>query len=113
MNSDRQDSSGGSASTATVGSSTGGSTSCPSRQSVSAFQIVMAFDNAPQAGTAMVAPAPTTTPDSSSTSTADSQVADGQQQLQQQNDSVKKQTAQARDAAGSAGSFVSGTGTTP
>jgi Tfp pilus assembly protein PilN len=119
MNSDRQDSSGVPASTATGGSSTGASTSCPPRQSVSAFQIVMAFDNAPQAGTATAAPTPSTTPDSSTTSTtsttstSDSQVADGQQQLQQQSDSIKKQTAKARDAASSAGSFVSGTGTTP
>jgi Tfp pilus assembly protein PilN len=113
INSDRQDSSGASASTATGGSSSGASTSCPSSQSVSAFQIVMAFDNAPQAGTATTAPTPSTTPDSSTTSTTDSQVADGQQQLQQQSDSIKKQTSKGRDAASSAGSFVSGTGTTP
>jgi Tfp pilus assembly protein PilN len=112
INSDRQDASGGSASTGTGGSS-GASASCPSSQSVSAFQIVMAFDNAPQPGTATAAPTPSTTPDSSTTSTTDSQVADGQQQLQQQSDSIKKQTSKARDAASSAGSFVSGTGTTP
>ena len=105
LNSDRQDSSGASTST-----SSGASTSCPSKDSVSAFQIVMAFDNAPVAGTATASPAPSTPPTSSSTSTTDSQVADGQQQLQQQNDSVKQQTAKARDAAGT---LVTGTGTTP
>ena len=113
LKSDRPDSSGGGESTSS--SAGGGSENCATRDFISQFEIVAAFDAAPVAAGAEGSTAtPLTAQPAASVSTAteadQSQVSDGRQQLQQQKDSSANQTQKGRDAVGT---FVPGTGTSP
>src|SRR6185295_11862043 len=108
---------------ATGGSSGGAGASnpagdCRTRDFISKFTIVAAFDAVPvpaSAGTAApaapAAPASEPTASDCSATTADqSQISDGQQQLQQQKESTAQQTEKARK---DANTFIPGTGTAP
>jgi Tfp pilus assembly protein PilN len=122
LSSDRPDTS-GAAPTDSSGA-TGTTGACSARKLASEFQIVAAFDavqvdataTAPTADGTTTAPSTatptTTTPASSaSASTSDqSQVADGQQQLQQQKDSAAQKTQEGRK---DVGTLIPGTGTAP
>jgi Tfp pilus assembly protein PilN len=118
MNSDRQGASGSGASgtSSTSGGTSGGS--CSSRSFVASFEVVAAFDSAQPTSLPSTASGTTTTettpaPSDSATTTASvdqSQVSDGEQQLQQQKDSAAQKTAEGRKAVGT---FIPGTGSTP
>ena len=104
-----------SSSAATTGGSSGtaaGSEGCSSRDFVSQFEVIAAFD-AVQIDAATQGIAPTTTPTTPTTPTTDSgqsQVADAGQQLQQQKDSAAQKTEKGRKAVDT---FIPGTGAAP
>lgn len=110
LSSDRPDaSSGGGAGAASPASD------CRTRDFISKFTIVAAFDAVPvpaSAGTtAPAAPASEpTASDSSATAGDQSQISDGQQQLEQQKESTAQQTEKARK---DVNTFIPGTGTAP
>ena len=114
LKSDRPDLASSSAAT-TAGSSgtAAGSEGCSSRDFVSQFEVIAAFD-AVQIDAATQGIAPTTThddSDDSDDSAADqSQVADAGQQLQQQKDSAAQKTEKGRKAVDT---FIPGTGAAP
>jgi Tfp pilus assembly protein PilN len=114
LKSDRPDSSSG-GSTSSSSSSGGSGGDCATRDFISQFEIVAAFDAAPTAAGAedstAASPAAQPTASGSTATEADqSQVADGQQQLERQKDSSAKQTQKGRKAVGT---FIPGTGTSP
>jgi Tfp pilus assembly protein PilN len=90
-----------------------GSEGCSSRDFVSQFEVVAAFD-AVQLDPATQGIAPTTpttqTETSTTTAAAQSRVSDAEQQLQQQKDSVAQKTAKGRKAVDT---LIPGTGTAP
>jgi Tfp pilus assembly protein PilN len=112
MSSDAQDTSGASAtgSDASAGSTGAGGGTCTGRGQVVSFEIVVAFDNA---GAVAESTPPSSSSDSTTPTSTSSQVSDGVQQLNQQADSAAKQTDKAQKAAGTASTFVPGTGSTP
>jgi len=96
-----------------------GAIACPSKDFISTFEVVAAFDGAAASAaateSATSASAPTSTTATSSTSTqvsaADqSQVVDGQDQLEQQRDSAVEKTDQGNKAVDT---FIPGTGSAP
>jgi Tfp pilus assembly protein PilN len=103
LNSDLPDPSASGA--AGAGPEAGGTTTgCSTRDFISQFEVVAAFDAvAIDPTTQGIAPAPATPTDQS-------QVADADQQLQQQKDSAGQQAQKARKAANT---FIPGTGTAP
>jgi Tfp pilus assembly protein PilN len=103
LNSDLPDPSGAAGeTTATSGADSAG---CSSRDFVSQFQVVAAFDEVQIDPTTQgIAPEPATTVSDQS------QVADGQQELQQQRDSADQEAKKGRNAVDT---FIPGTGTTP
>jgi hypothetical protein len=104
LNSDLPDPSGGAGGTAAT--SGGEGAGCSSRDFVSQFQVVAAFDEVDVDPTTQgIAPSESTT-----TVSDQSQVADGQQELQQQQDSANRQTKKGRKAVDT---FIPGAGTTP
>jgi hypothetical protein len=110
LKSDRPDLSAGAASGTSDSASSGG---CSSRDFISTFQVVAAFD-AVQIGAEAQEPAPATPAvetTAAPTAAADqSQVADAEQQLSQQKDSAAQQTKKARKANDT---FIPGVGTGP
>jgi Tfp pilus assembly protein PilN len=104
---DKASSGGAAAATAGV---TGGGQECSSRDFVSQFEAIAAFDAVQIDPTTQgLAPATPTTPATTSPTLADqSQVADAGQQLQQQKDSSAQQTQKGRKATDT---FIPGTGT--
>jgi len=114
LKSDRPDagSLGGTATAASSGTAAG-SEGCSSRDFVSQFEVVAAFDAVQIDPTTQgIAPATPTTQTGTSTTTAadQGQVADAEQQLQQQKDSAAQKTAKGRKAVDT---FIPGTGTAP
>jgi len=112
LKSDRPDpGSTGGATTAASGTPAG-SEGCSSRDFVSQFEVIAAFDavqlDPATQGVAPTAPTPQATP--SSTAADASQVSDAQQQLQQQKDSAAQKNAKGRKAVDT---FIPGTGTAP
>jgi Tfp pilus assembly protein PilN len=98
----------------TTAASAGGDTDCRTRDFISQFQAVAAFDEVQVAATSPTVTPPATAQPAASgapASAADqSQVSDGQQQLEQQKQSSAQQTQKARK---DVGTFVPGTGTAP
>ena len=113
LKSDRPDLASSSAATTADSSGTAaGSEGCSSRDFVSQFELIAAFD-AVQIDAATQGIAPTTTPTTPTTPTTDSgqsQVADAGQQLQQQKDSAAQKTEKGRKAVDT---FIPGTGAAP
>jgi len=114
LKSDRPDagSSGGTATAASSGTAAG-SEGCSSRDFVSQFEVVAAFDAVQIDPTTQgIAPTTPTTQTGTSTTTASDQgqVADAEQQLQLQKDSAAQKTAKGRKAVDT---FIPGTGTAP
>ena len=113
LKSDRPDLASSSAATTADSSGTAaGSEGCSSRDFVSQFEVIAAFD-AVQIDAATQGIAPTTTPTTPTTPTTDSgqsQVADAGQQLQQQKDSAAQKTEKGRKAVDT---FIPGTGAAP
>jgi Tfp pilus assembly protein PilN len=98
-------------SSSTSSSASGAGANCATRDFISQFEIVAAFDAVPAAAGAEESA--TTQPAASGTTATEadqSQVSDGEQQLQQQKGSSAKQTQKGRDAVGT---FVPGTATSP
>jgi len=114
LKSDRPDLASSSAAT-TAGSSgtAAGSEGCSSRDFVSQFEVIAAFDavqiDAATQGTAPTT-TPTPTPTTPTTDSGQSQVADAGQQLQQQKDSAAQKTEKGRKAVDT---FIPGTGGAP
>ncbi|HYY74228.1 MAG TPA: PilN domain-containing protein, partial [Solirubrobacterales bacterium] len=101
LKSDRPDSSGGGESTSSSAGGDGGN--CATRDFISQFEIVAAFDAVPTAAGAAgssgtSATAQPATSGSTATEADQSQVADGEQQLEQQKESSAKQTQKGRKA---------------
>ena len=116
LKSDRPDqASPGAAATAASSGTAAGSEGCSSRDFVSQFEVVAAFDAVQIDAGAPRAIAPTTTHDADGDFDHDrppdqSQVADAEQQLQQQKDSAAQKTAKGRKAVDT---FIPGTGAAP
>ena len=103
LKSDRPAGSGSGESTASSSSANGGETNCATRDFISQFEIVAAFDAVPTAAGAAgssgtSATAQPATSGSTATEADQSQVADGEQQLEQQKESSAKQTQKGRKA---------------
>lgn len=112
LKSDRPDLASSSAAT-TAGSSgtAAGSEGCSSRDFVSQFEVIAAFDAVQiDAATQGSAPTTTPTPTTPTTDSGQSQVADAGQQLQQQKDSAAQKTEKGRKAVDT---FIPGTGGAP
>jgi hypothetical protein len=114
LKSDRPDA-GGVDGTAAAGSSgtAAGSEGCSSRDFVSQFEVVAAFDAVQVNPTTQgITPTTPTTQTGTSTTTAadQSQISDAEQQLQQQKASAAQKTAKGRKAVDT---FIPGTGTAP
>lgn len=97
----------------------GGETDCRTRDFISQFQVVAAFDEVQVDATSQTVTPPATTQPAASGATASgttasaadqSQVSDAQQQLEQQKQSSAQQTQKARK---DVGTFIPGTGTAP
>jgi Tfp pilus assembly protein PilN len=113
LSSDKPDSS--TAAAATQATATG-ATGCSARDFVATFDVVAAFDSVQPTAALDSVLAPTegsstgTTPESSSATDDQSQIADAEQQLQQQKDSAAGNTAKGQQAVNT---FVPGTGSAP
>jgi Tfp pilus assembly protein PilN len=117
LSSEQPDASSGGAGDVSAAPTATGGASCAARNFISTFEVVAAFDAAQPGATTQpsAATSPSTAPASSvqdtTASAADkSQVADGEQQLQQQKDSAKQQTDKAHK---DVHTLIPGTGTAP
>jgi Tfp pilus assembly protein PilN len=116
LKSDRPDlASSGGAATADSSGTAVGSEGCSSRDFISQFEVVAAFDAVETDAASQEIPpttptAPTTQTATSTTDAGQSQVSDAEQQLQQQKDSAAQKTDRGRKAVNT---IIPGTGTAP
>jgi Tfp pilus assembly protein PilN len=112
LSSDRPDPDSGTAGSSSAGGAAG---DCRTRDFISKFVIVAAFDAVPvPASTGATAPSPTapepTAPESTTAAADQGQISDGQQQLEQQKKSTAQQTQKARK---DVNTFIPGVATAP